>query len=148
MTPPHTGQKMMWLPTSFQKATGMDTSNRKVLVLVLMLLLSQLACDAHSMSECCRQPARSCRLYVLLCRSGSRTSGGPLTGDAAAGILTLGKRRDEEDRLQSRLHQLLHGSNQAAGILTMGKRTEERAAQQYMDWMSQSGTTITTPVLS
>ncbi|XP_070778547.1 hypocretin neuropeptide precursor [Enoplosus armatus] len=145
MTPPHTSQKMTWFPTNFQKAAGMDTSNRKVLVLVLMLLLSQLACDAHSVSECCRQPSRSCRLYVLLCRSGSKTLGGPLTGDAAAGILTLGKRKEDEDRLQSRLHQLLHGSrNQAAGILTMGKRTEERAGKPYMDWMAQSRTTITT----
>ncbi len=125
----------------------MSFAQQKVLVLVLMLLLSQLTCDAHSVSECCRQPARSCRLYVLLCRPGSKTLGGPLTGDAAAGILTLGKRKEDEDRLQSRLHQLLHGSrNQAAGILTMGKRTEEKDAEQYMDWMTQSGTTITTPL--
>ncbi|XP_076607732.1 hypocretin neuropeptide precursor [Chaetodon auriga] len=151
MAPLHTSRKMTWFSASFQKHTGMDTSNRKVLLLVLMLLLSQLACDAHSMSECCRQPSRSCRLYVLLCRSGSKTMGGPLTGDAAAGILTLGKRKEYEDRLQSRLHQLLHGSkNQAAGILTMGKRTEESAGEQYMDWMAQSGSTITTslPALS
>lgn len=126
-------------------------AQQKVLVLVLMLLLSQLACDAHRVSECCTQPSRSCRLYVLLCRSNSKYLGGPLTGDAAAGILTLGKRKEDEDRLQSRLHQLLHGSrNQAAGILTMGKRTEERAGEQYKDWMTQSGATITTllPVLS
>lgn len=122
-------------------------TQQKVLVLVLMLLLSQLTCDAHSMSECCRQPSRSCRLYVLLCRSGGKALGGPLTGDAAAGILTLGKRREDEYRLHSRLHQLLQGSrNQAAGILTMGKRTEERAGEQYMDWMAQSETTITTPL--
>ncbi|XP_040919015.1 orexin [Toxotes jaculatrix] len=145
MNPVHTNQKMTWFPTNLQKAAGMDTSNRKVLVLVLVLLLSQLTCDAHSISECCRQPSRSCRLYVLLCRSGSKALGGPLTGDAAAGILTLGKRTEEEHRLHSRLHQLLQGSrNQAAGILTMGKRTEERAGEQYMDWMAQSGTTITT----
>ncbi|XP_038593619.1 orexin [Micropterus salmoides] len=138
---------MTWLSTNFQKAAGMDTSNRKILVLVLMLLLSQLACDAHSVSECCREPSRSCRLYVLLCRSGSNTSGRTLTGDAAAGILTLGKRKEDEERLQSRLHQLLQGSrNQAAGILTMGKRTEERSGEQYMDWMAQSRTTITTPL--
>ena len=112
-----------------------------------MLLLSQLACDAHSVSECCKQPSRSCRLYVLLCRSGSKVLGGPLTEDASAGILTLGKRNEDEHRLQSRLHQLLQGSrNQAAGILTMGKRTEERAGEQYMDWMAQSGTTITAPL--
>ncbi|XP_071327903.1 hypocretin neuropeptide precursor [Trachinotus anak] len=144
MTPLQTNQKMTWFPTNFQKAAGMDTSNRKVLVLVL-LLLSQLTCDAHSVSECCRQPSRSCRLYVLLCRPGSKSLGGPLTGDAAAGILTLGKRKEDEHRLHSRLYQLLQGSrNQAAGILTMGKRTEERDGEQYMDWMAQSGSTITT----
>ncbi|XP_037647448.1 orexin [Sebastes umbrosus] len=149
MTPLHT--KMPWFPSNFHRAAGTDTSNRKVLVLVLMLLLSQLACDAHSMSDCCRQPARSCRLYVLLCRSGSQNFGGTLTGDAAAGILTLGKRGEDEHSLQSRLHQLLQGSrNQAAGILTMGKRTEERAGEQYMDWRPKSGSTITTllPALS
>ncbi|XP_070704335.1 hypocretin neuropeptide precursor [Pempheris klunzingeri] len=145
-TSDHTSQKLTWSPADLQKAAGMDTSNKKVLVLGLMLLLSQLACDAHSMSECCSQPSRSCRLYVLLCRPGSKYLGGPLTGDAAAGILTLGKRTEDGDRLQSRLHQLLHGSrNQAAGILTMGKRTEESAGEQYMDWMAQAGT-ITTPL--
>lgn len=122
-------------------------AQQKVVVLLLMLLLCHLACDAHSVSECCRQPSRSCWLYTLLCRSGSKTSGGTLTGDAAAGILTLGKRKDDGGRLQSRLQQLLHASkNQAAGILTMGKRTEERAGEQYMDWMARSGATITTPM--
>uniref|UniRef100_A0A3Q3MZK7 Hypocretin neuropeptide precursor n=2 Tax=Mastacembelus armatus TaxID=205130 RepID=A0A3Q3MZK7_9TELE len=146
-----TSQKMMWFPANFQKSAGMNTSNRKVLVLILMMLLSQLTCDAHNVSECCGQPSRSCRLYVLLCRSGSKILGGPLTGDAAAGILTMGKRREGEHHLQSRLHQLLQGSrNQAAGILTMGKRTEERARERYMDWVSHIGTIITTspPVLS
>ncbi|KAJ4931748.1 hypothetical protein JOQ06_010188 [Pogonophryne albipinna] len=133
---------MPWFPSNLQKA-GMQTSNRKVLVLVVMLLLSQLACEAHSMSECCRQPAHSCRFYMFLCRPSTNNLGRPLTGDASAGILTLGKRREDEHRLQSRLHQLLQDSrNQAAGILTMGKRTEER---QFMDWMAQSGT-ITTPL--
>lgn len=117
------------------------------MVLVLLLLLSQLACDAHSVPECCREPSRPCRLYVLLCRSGNKGPGGALTGDAAAGILTLGKRKEDEYRFQSRLQQLLQGSrNQAAGILTMGKRTRERAGEQYMDWMAQSGTTIMTPL--
>ncbi|KAL3053370.1 hypothetical protein OYC64_005828 [Pagothenia borchgrevinki] len=134
---------MPWFPSNLQNAAGMQTSNRKVLVLVVMLLLSQLACEAHSMSECCRQPAQSCRLYMFLCRPGTNNLGRPLTGDASAGILTLGKRREDEHRLQSRLHQLLQDSrSQAAGILTMGKRTEER---QFMDWMAQSGT-ITTPL--
>ncbi|KAF1379764.1 hypothetical protein PFLUV_G00179420 [Perca fluviatilis] len=147
MTPLHTSQKMPWFPINFQKAAGMDMSSKKVLVLVLMLLLSHLACDAHSMSECCRQPARSCHLYALLCRSGSKNLGGTLTGDAAAGILTLGKRNEDEHLLQSRLNQLLQGSrNKAAGILTMGRRTEERAGDQYMDWMAQSGSIIRTPL--
>ncbi|XP_029293214.1 hypocretin neuropeptide precursor [Cottoperca gobio] len=136
---------MPWFLSNFQRAAGMK-SNRKVLLLVVMLLLSQLACDAHSVSECCRQPPRSCRLHMLLCRPGSNNFGRALTGDAAAGILTLGKRNEDEHRLQSRLHRLLQDSrNQAAGILTMGKRTEERAGEQYMDWMAQSGT-ITTPL--
>ncbi|XP_069565194.1 hypocretin neuropeptide precursor [Brachyistius frenatus] len=147
MTPLHTSQKMTWFPSNVQKAARKHMSNRKVLVLVFMLLLSQLACDAHSVSKCCRQPSGSCRLYVLLCRSGSKGLGGTLTGDASAGILTLGKRGEEEHRLQSRLHQLLQGSrNQAAGILTMGKRTKERAGEQYMDWISDSGTTSMTPL--
>lgn len=119
---------------------------QKLLLLVLMLLVSHLACDAHSLSECCRQSSRSCRLYVLLCRSGSGAPGQPrLTADAAAGILTLGKRKGEETHLQRRLHQLLHGSkNQAAGILTMGKRTEEGARVQYLDWMAPADTASTT----
>lgn len=112
---------------------------QKVLVLLFTLLLSQLACDAHSVSECCRQPSRSCRLYVLLCRPGSNPPGGPLPGDAAAGILTLGKRREDEESFQSRLHLLLHGSrNQAAGILTMGRRTEEAAGEAFMERTSRT----------
>ncbi|XP_061567174.1 orexin [Cololabis saira] len=138
---------MMRNVTNFHKAAQMDTANRKALVVVLMLLLSQLDCDAQSVSECCRQPSRSCRLYVLLCRSGSKSLGETLTGDASAGILTLGKRDKDEHRLQSRLHQLLHGSrNQAAGILTMGKRTEERPGDQYMDWLARSRATMVTPL--
>ncbi|XP_029014186.1 orexin isoform X2 [Betta splendens] len=128
----------MWFLTNFKKAAGMD---KKLLLLVLILLLSQLTCAAYDVPECCRQPSRPCRLYVLLCRSGAKSSGGPLTGDAAAGILTLGKRTEEEHRLQSRLQQLLQGSrNQAAGILTMGKR----AGEAYVDWMAQSLSSITT----
>ncbi|XP_013878591.1 hypocretin neuropeptide precursor [Austrofundulus limnaeus] len=121
---------MTWDHTNIQRAAGMDASQRKVLVFVLLLLLSQLDCDAQTVSECCRQPPRSCRLHALLCRSGSRSTGGTAVEDAAAGILTLGKRNEEEFRLQSRLHQLLHGSrNQAAGILTMGRRTAETAGE-------------------
>ncbi|XP_023149838.1 orexin [Amphiprion ocellaris] len=127
---------MMWFSSNIQNAAGMETPNRKVLVLVLMLLLSQLTCDAHTVSECCRQPGRSCRLYVLLCRSGTT---GTLSRDASAGILTLGKRAEDEHRLQNRLHQLLQGSrNQAAGILTVGRRTEE--------WADRSRTPISTPL--
>uniref|UniRef100_A0A8C6SRQ3 Hypocretin neuropeptide precursor n=1 Tax=Neogobius melanostomus TaxID=47308 RepID=A0A8C6SRQ3_9GOBI len=94
-------------------------------------------------SECCQLPAASCRLYLLLCRLGGvRAEGRTLPGDAAAGILTLGKRSEEEYRLQSRLQHLLHGNhgNQASGILTMGKRTVER------DWMGQAGISTTLPV--
>ncbi|XP_071401476.1 hypocretin neuropeptide precursor [Centroberyx affinis] len=132
---------MKWFSAKFQRDAGIQMSNRKLLLLVLMLLVSHLACDAHSVSECCRQ-SRSCRLYVLLCRSGPGASGGPFTGDAAAGILTLGKRKGEEHRFQSRLHQMLQGSkNQAAGILTMGKRTAEGAGEQYMSWSGAAFTT-------
>uniref|UniRef100_A0A673BIW3 Hypocretin neuropeptide precursor n=1 Tax=Sphaeramia orbicularis TaxID=375764 RepID=A0A673BIW3_9TELE len=78
------------------------------------------------MRGCCSQPSR-----------------GTLTGDAAAGILTLGKRLEDEHRLQSRLHQLLHGSkNQAAGILTMGKRTEE--GLENRKYIQRSGITVHT----
>ncbi|XP_037544548.1 orexin [Nematolebias whitei] len=134
MTPVRKSLKVTWNHTTIQRAAGMDTSHRKALVLVLMLLLSQLDCDAQSVSECCRQPPRSCRLYALLCRSGSMSKGGTVVEDAAAGILTLGKRDEDEYRLQSRLHQLLHGSrNQAAGILTMGKRIAEAAGEQRTD---------------
>ena len=104
----------------------------------MMLLLSRVTCEARGVSECCRRPPHSCRLYALLCRPGGKASGGPLTGDAAAGILTLGKRRGGELRMHNRLRQLLQGSgNQAAGILTMGKRTEDRAGEQNVGWMAQ-----------
>ncbi|XP_055752712.1 hypocretin neuropeptide precursor-like [Salvelinus fontinalis] len=116
-------------------APGMDTAcstTKKLKVLLLLLLVSHLACDAQEVANSCRQKSHSCRLYVLLCRSGNGTgtgTRGPLTDDAAAGILTLSKRKEtDERRFQSRLSQLLHGSrNQAAGILTMGKRTEDTA---------------------
>ncbi|CAN9505480.1 unnamed protein product [Ophioblennius macclurei] len=137
---------MTWLPTNLHRATGMDTSSRKALLLLSVLLLSQLSCDAQTLSECCSQPSRSCRLAVLLCRSGGSGVGGALTGDASVGILTLGKRGEDEVRLQGRLHQLLHSSrNQAAGILTMGKRTGRGTGQQYVDWVAQSGGTMVTP---
>ncbi|XP_036795562.1 orexin [Oncorhynchus mykiss] len=114
-------------------APGMDTAcstTKKLKVLILLLLVSHLACDAQGVANCCKQKSHSCRLYVLLCRSGNGMgTRGPLTDDAATGILTLGKRKEtDERRFQNRLNQLLHGSrNQAAGILTMGKRTEDTA---------------------
>ncbi|CAG5898028.1 unnamed protein product [Menidia menidia] len=138
---------MMWYHTNFQKTTGKDAGNRKAMVLGFMLLLSRLDCDAQSVSECCRQPARSCRLQVLLCRTGHQGPGGTHTGDASAGILTLGKRNEDEQRLESRLHQLLHGSrNQAAGILTMGRRSGGGAGEPYVDWLARSKTTMVTPL--
>ncbi|XP_068191920.1 hypocretin neuropeptide precursor [Antennarius striatus] len=128
---------MTLFPANSQRDSRMDVSEKKLLALMAMLLLlSPVACEAQTVSECCRQSPHSCRLYVLLCHSDSKTPGGaPLTGDAAAGILTLGKRREEEERLQSKLHLLLNGSrNQAAGILTMGKRAGER----YVEWMGRT----------
>ncbi|XP_072298246.1 hypocretin neuropeptide precursor [Eucyclogobius newberryi] len=114
----------------------MDTTNGKAMLLVLLLLLSESSSGSNPVSECCRRPSPSCRLYLLLCRPA-----GLRAGDAAAGILTLGKRSEEEYSLQSRLDQLLHGQrNQAAGILTMGKRTVER------DWMGQAEISTTLPV--
>ncbi|XP_023205303.1 orexin isoform X1 [Xiphophorus maculatus] len=127
---------MTWYTTNFHNTAEMDTPNRvrpfrKTVVFMLILLLAQLGCSTQSVSECCRQPAQSCRLQVLLCRSGKKSIGGTIAGDAAAGILTLGKRNEDELHLQSRLHQLLHGrKNQAAGILTMGKRTAQRDREQ------------------
>uniref|UniRef100_A0A3B4A8J1 Hypocretin neuropeptide precursor n=1 Tax=Periophthalmus magnuspinnatus TaxID=409849 RepID=A0A3B4A8J1_9GOBI len=95
---------------------------QKAVLVVLLLLLSKSTSGANPMSECCRHPSPSCRLYLLLCGPA-----GLKAGDAAAGILTLGKRSEEEFRLQNRLNHLLHGQrNQAAGILTMGKRIERK----------------------
>ncbi len=78
--------------------------------------------------------SRSCKLYEILCRAGRRNDTsvarhiGRFNNDAAVGILTLGKRKVGERRVQDRLQQLLHGSrNQAAGILTMGKRLDDGA---------------------
>ncbi|XP_020779717.1 orexin [Boleophthalmus pectinirostris] len=113
----------------------MDTNNRKAVLMVLLLLLCESTSGANPVSECCRHPSPSCRLYLLLCRPA-----GLQAGDAAAGILTLGKRSGEEYRLQSRLNHLLHGQrNQAAGILTMGKRTTQQ------DWMEHAEISTTLP---
>ncbi|KAK7939920.1 hypothetical protein WMY93_003246 [Mugilogobius chulae] len=125
-----------WFTGRFLRDSGMDAKNRKVVLLVLLLLLSKSSSGANPVSECCRHPSPSCRLYLLLCRPA-----GIKPGDAAAGILTLGKRSEEEYSLQSRLNHLLHiQRNQAAGILTMGKRTVER------DWMGQAEISTTLPV--
>ncbi|XP_026772850.2 orexin [Pangasianodon hypophthalmus] len=101
--------------------------------LVLFLaLMTQLTCDADAMTSCCTRKPHPCSLYELLCRAGHRNLTDPdgklgrLSSDAAAGILTLGKRKATESRYQDRLQHLLHSSrNQAAGILTMGKRGAE-----------------------
>nr|AEZ56940.1 prepro-orexin [Silurus meridionalis] len=100
---------------------------------LLLALLVQLTCDAEAMTtSCCARKPHQCTLYELLCRAGHRNLTDPdgklgrLSSDAAAGILTLGKRKAPETRYQDRLQQFLHSSrNQAAGILTMGKRVAE-----------------------
>uniref|UniRef100_A0A8C1SBH0 Hypocretin neuropeptide precursor n=1 Tax=Cyprinus carpio TaxID=7962 RepID=A0A8C1SBH0_CYPCA len=103
-------------------------------LLLFMALLAHLARDAEGAATCCSSVSRSCKLYEILCRAGPRNDTsvarhiGRFNNDAAVGILTLGKRKVGERRVQDRLQQLLHGSrNQAAGILTMGKRSEDGA---------------------
>jgi len=97
-----------------------------------MTLVAHVARDAEAVTSCCTSTSRSCKFYELLCRTGSRNDTsiarhfGRFNNDAAVGILTLGKRKVGERRVEDRLQQLLHGSrNQAAGILTMGKRFED-----------------------
>ncbi|XP_016339649.1 orexin-like [Sinocyclocheilus anshuiensis] len=97
-----------------------------------MALLAHLARDAEGVATCCSSASGSCKLYEILCRAGRRNDTSVarhisrFNNDAAVGILTLGKRKVGERRVQDRLQQLLHGSrNQAAGILTMGKRFED-----------------------
>lgn len=88
---------------------------QKLPACLFLVLLLYLSCDSHDVRTCCKQKNCQCRLYDLLHG----------TGNHAAGILTLGKRKSDEQRYQSWLYQLLHASkNQAAGILTMGKRVE------------------------
>ncbi len=108
--------------------------HQRVQLLVFMTLLAHLARDAEGVVTCCSSASRSCKLYEILCRAGRRNDTsvarhiGRFNNDAAVGILTLGKRKVGERRVQDRLQQLLHGSrNQAAGILTMGKRLEDGA---------------------
>ncbi|KAG7334789.1 hypothetical protein KOW79_001385 [Hemibagrus wyckioides] len=110
----------------------LSASSTKKLQLVLFLaLITQFTCDAEAMTSCCTRKPHPCSLYELLCRAGHRNLTDPdgklgrLSSDAAAGILTLGKRKTTETRYQDRLQQFLHSSrNQAAGILTMGKRLD------------------------
>ncbi|MBN3296535.1 OREX protein, partial [Amia calva] len=88
---------------------------QKLQISLLLVLLFCHACDGQDLPECCRQKTCSCRIYDLL----------HATGNHAAGILTLGKRKNPEQGFQSRLYRLLHGSgNHATGILTMGKRAD------------------------
>ncbi|XP_051987285.1 orexin [Xyrauchen texanus] len=110
----------------------MDCTAKRVQLLLLMAFVAHLARNAEGVATCCTRGSRSCSLYELLCRAERWNDTsildhiGRVNNDAAAGILTLGKRRVGERRVQDRLQQLLHGSrNQAAGILTMGKRFDE-----------------------
>ncbi|XP_043091465.1 orexin [Puntigrus tetrazona] len=115
-------------------ARRMDCTAKRALLLLFMALLAHLTRDAEGVATCCTSPSRSCKLYEILCRAGRRNDTsvarhiGRFNNDAAVGILTLGKRKVGERRVQDRLQQLLHGSrNQAAGILTMGKRLADGA---------------------
>uniref|UniRef100_A0A671T6S2 Hypocretin neuropeptide precursor n=1 Tax=Sinocyclocheilus anshuiensis TaxID=1608454 RepID=A0A671T6S2_9TELE len=110
----------------------MDCTAKRVRLLLFMALLAHLARDAEGVATCCSSASGSCKLYEILCRAGRRNDTSVarhisrFNNDAAVGILTLGKRKVGERRVQDRLQQLLHGSrNQAAGILTMGKRFED-----------------------
>nr|DBA27968.1 TPA: hypothetical protein GDO54_008402 [Pyxicephalus adspersus] len=88
---------------------------KKTCCVLILALLCSLALMSDSAPDCCKQKTCSCRLYDLLRGSGNH----------AAGILTLGKRKSSSQMLQTRLQRLLQGSgNQAAGILTMGKRAQ------------------------
>ncbi|XP_054616201.1 orexin [Dunckerocampus dactyliophorus] len=143
MPPSYSPQKMRWFTPKLQHLAGSHSSNKKVLVLLLLLLQSQAAlCDAHGVSsECCRQPSRPCRLHLFLCRSGGTET---VLGDASAGILTLGKRTQDEHTFQSRLQQLLHEStDRSAGILTMGRRAQPGVKGHYAPWAPPSDVTVT-----
>ncbi|XP_072549125.1 hypocretin neuropeptide precursor [Salminus brasiliensis] len=111
-------------------------------VLLFLALLAQVSRAAEGVSGCCARRPRACGLYGLLCNA---TDAKPVrvSSDAAAGILTLGKRKAAESRYQDRLQHLLHGArNQAAGILTMGRRDEEGGAR----FPPGMGTTVHAPV--
>ncbi|KAM3923869.1 hypocretin neuropeptide precursor [Leptodactylus fuscus] len=97
---------------------------RKTCCVLVLVLLCSLALKSDSAPDCCRLKTCSCRLYDILRGSGNH----------AAGILTLGKRKSSAQTLQTRLQRLLQGSgNQAAGILTMGKREEETRERRCRD---------------
>ncbi|XP_005998948.1 orexin [Latimeria chalumnae] len=103
----------------------MKTSTAKKLSACLILALLWSFTSSQSVPECCHQKTCSCRIYNLLHGNGNH----------AAGILTLGKRKEAPPHaFQSRLYRLLHSpGNHAAGILTMGKRDEPqegRASQR------------------
>ncbi|XP_078280575.1 hypocretin neuropeptide precursor [Rhinoraja longicauda] len=91
------------------------TAMKKLGVILTLALLCSLVGASPRVPECCCQHTCSCKLIDLL-RG---------TGNHAAGILTLGKRKTNAQPFQVRLHHLLHDlENQATGILTMGKREE------------------------
>ncbi|KAM4622398.1 hypocretin neuropeptide precursor [Discoglossus pictus] len=93
-----------------------NTKIQKACCLLALALLCSLVLSSDSAPDCCRLRTCSCRVFDIL--SGS--------GNHAAGILTLGKRKSSAQNLQTRLQRLLQGSgNQAAGILTMGKRGQD-----------------------
>ncbi|KAJ7992348.1 hypothetical protein DPEC_G00277590 [Dallia pectoralis] len=100
-------------------------------MILLWLLVIRLTCDAEEVTSCCGQTPGSCPLYALLCHASGTESKRRIEDDAAAGIRTVGKRRETcERRFEGRLSQLLGGTrNRAAGILTMGKRTADTAKQ-------------------
>ncbi|KAK2829591.1 hypothetical protein Q7C36_017581 [Tachysurus vachellii] len=113
------------------------SSTKKVQLVLFLALMIQLSCDTEAMTSCCTLKPHRCTLYELLCRARHRGDDptdpdgklSRLSSDAAAGILTLGKRKATETRYQDRLQHFLHSSrNQAAGILTMGKRLELQTA--------------------
>ncbi|MGH0121990.1 UNVERIFIED_CONTAM: hypothetical protein FKN15_000531 [Acipenser sinensis] len=111
------GRKMQKAMESFAWSI---TVLKKLQTSLFLTLLFSLACDTQTVPDCCRQKTCSCRIYDLLHG----------TGNHAAGILTLGKRKTDGQAYQSRLYRLLHASgNHAAGILTMGKRGEAGSIQ-------------------
>ncbi|XP_063281477.1 hypocretin neuropeptide precursor [Pelobates fuscus] len=109
---------------------------QKTCCLLVLVILFSLALTSHSTPDCCLQKTCSCRIYDLLHGSGNH----------AAGILTLGKRKSNSLNMQTRLQRLLQGSgNQAAGILTMGKRSQETRKNPYTFGQMTSNVVFNTP---